>query len=136
MIRNIDHVGIAVRDLATAVPVYERLLGTACERIAAVPSQKVRTAFFSLNGVHIELLEATSDDSPIAKFIAKRGEGIHHLALGTDDLSAALERARSAGIESIGAEPTVGAADKRVIFLHPKGLHGVLLELCSGEAAH
>ena len=98
MIKQIDHLGIAVRSLDETVPVYEKALGLRCEHREEVPSQKVRTAFFDVGGVHLELLEPTAPESPIAKFLADRGEGIHHLAFRTDDITSQLEQAAGAGV--------------------------------------
>ncbi len=133
MIQRIDHLGIAVTSLEAAVPLYEKAYGLKCERIEEVPSQKVRTAFFDVGGVHIELLEPMSDDSPIAKFLAKNGEGVHHIAFGTDDIGGQLAQARDAGIRLINEEPVPGAGGKQVAFLHPKSTRGVLTEFCSGK---
>lgn len=130
MIQKIDHLGIAVRSLEETVPFYEKALGLACEGREEVESQKVRTAFFNVGGVHLELLEPTSEDSPIAKFIESKGEGIHHIAFGTDDIGGQLGRARDSGVRLIHEEPFDGAAGKLVAFLHPKSTHGVLTELC------
>jgi methylmalonyl-CoA/ethylmalonyl-CoA epimerase len=102
-----------------------------CERIEEVPSQKVRTAFFSVGEVHLELLEPTSDESPVAKFLAERGEGIHHLAFATDAIAAQLQQAKAAGIRLINETPVPGAGGKQVAFLHPKSTRGVLTELCT-----
>lgn len=132
MINRIDHLGIAVTSLAEAVPVWEKILGVACERIEEVQSQKVKTAFFNVGGVHIELLEPTSPDSPIAKAIASRGEGVHHVAFATDDVAAQLAVAKAAGVKLINETPVPGAGGKQVAFLHPKSMRGVLTELCSG----
>jgi methylmalonyl-CoA/ethylmalonyl-CoA epimerase len=132
MIRRIDHIGIAVRSLADAIPIYEKALGLTCERTEEVPSQKVRTAFFDVAGVHLELLEPTSDESPVGKFLAERGEGIHHLAFGTDDVAGQLARAKAAGLRLIHESPVAGAGGKQVAFLHPKSTCGVLMEFCSG----
>lgn len=132
MIKQIDHLGIAVSSLSEALPIWEKLLGTACERIEEVESQKVRTAFFDVGGVHIELLEPTSPESPIAKAIAARGEGIHHVAFATDDVAGQLAIAKEAGLKLINESPVPGAGGKLVAFLHPKSMRGVLTELCSG----
>ena len=131
MITQIDHLGIAVRKLEDAIPVYERVLGLHCERIEDVPSQKVRTAFFTVGQVHLELLEPTSDDSPVAKFLRERGEGIHHLAFGTDGIGAQLAQAKAGGARLINETPVPGAGGKDVAFLHPKSTLGVLMELCA-----
>jgi methylmalonyl-CoA/ethylmalonyl-CoA epimerase len=132
MITGIDHLGIAVSSLEETVPIYEKALGLTCEKIEEVASQKVKTAFFDVGGTHIELLEPTSDDSPIAKFIAKNGEGIHHIAFATGDVPAALAQAKEAGVRLINEKPVPGAGGKQVAFLHPKSMRGVLTELCSG----
>jgi methylmalonyl-CoA/ethylmalonyl-CoA epimerase len=133
MITRIDHLGIAVRSLAESVKFYETVLGLRCEQLEAVPSQQVRTAMFDLGGTHIELLEPTAPDSPIAQFLERRGEGIHHIALATDDINAQLGRARDAGVRLIHEVPFEGAAGKLVAFLHPKSTHGVLTELCMSK---
>ena len=135
MIKQIDHLGIAVRSLDETVPVYEKALGLRCEHREEVPSQKVRTAFFDVGGVHLELLEPTSPESPIAKFLADRGEGIHHLAFRTDNITEQLAQAAGAGLRLIHEKPFEGAAGKLVAFLHPKSTHGVLTELCASKPA-
>lgn len=135
MITQIDHLGIAVRSLDEAVPVYEKALGLRCEHREEVVSQKVRTAFFDVGGVHLELLEPTSPESPIARFLADRGEGIHHLAFRTDDIAGQLALAANAGVRLINPKPLDGAAGKLVAFLHPKSTHGVLTELCASKPA-
>jgi methylmalonyl-CoA/ethylmalonyl-CoA epimerase len=133
MINHIDHLGIAVRSLDETVPIYEKALGLRCEHREEVPSQKVRTAFFDVGGVHLELLEPTSPESPIAKFLADRGEGIHHIAFRTDDITGQLAQAAGAGVRLIHEKPFEGAAGKLVAFLHPKSTHGVLTELCANK---
>ncbi|GHC05563.1 methylmalonyl-CoA epimerase [Cerasicoccus arenae] len=130
MIQKIDHLGIAVRNLDEATKYYEEALGLKCEGREEVASQKVKTAFFTVGEVHLELLEPTADDSPIAKFLAKNGEGIHHIAFGTDDITGQLSQAADQGIRLIHEVPFEGAADKLVAFLHPKSTHGVLTEFC------
>jgi methylmalonyl-CoA/ethylmalonyl-CoA epimerase len=135
MITQIDHLGIAVRSLDETVPVYEKALGLRCGHREEVPSQKVRTAFFDVSGVHLELLEPTSPDSPIARFLADRGEGIHHLAFRTDNITGQLAQAVGAGVRLINEKPFEGAAGKLVAFLHPKSTHGVLTELCASKPA-
>ncbi len=131
MLKKIDHLGIAVRSLDEAVPYYEKALGLKCEHREEVPSQKVRTAFFSVGEVHLELLEPTAPDSPIAKFLEKNPSGgIHHIAFGTDDINAQLGQAADAGVKLIHEKPFDGAAGKLVAFLHPKSTFGVLTEFC------
>lgn len=131
MITRIDHLGIAVKDLETAVAYYENALGLKCEHREEVPSQKVRTAFFHCGEVHLELLEPMAEDSPIAKFLEKNGEGIHHVAFATDGIEAQLKQAADAGVRLIHEVPFEGAANKMVAFLHPKSTRGVLTELCA-----
>jgi methylmalonyl-CoA/ethylmalonyl-CoA epimerase len=131
MIQKIDHLGIAVKSLDEARKYYEGALRLECEGVEEVASQKVRTAFFSVGGVHIELLEPTSRESPIAKFLEKRGEGIHHIAFATDGIEEELKEVSEAGVKLIHEEPFEGAAGKLVAFLHPKSTHGVLTEFCA-----
>lgn len=132
MIQKVDHIGIAVRSLEESIPYYENALGMKLLKTEEVESQKVKTAFFEAGETHVELLEATSEESPIAKFIEKNGEGIHHVAFGTDDITAQLKQAADAGVRLIHEVPMVGAGGKQVAFLHPKFTHGVLTEFCSG----
>jgi methylmalonyl-CoA/ethylmalonyl-CoA epimerase len=139
MIQSIDHLGIAVRSIDEAVPIYETALGLRCLGREEVASQRVKTAFFDVGGVHLELLEPTAPDSPIAKFLAEKGEGIHHIAFRTDDIKGQLEQAAAGGVRLINAAPFEGAAGKLVAFLHPKSTRGVLTELCAlkpGGNAH
>ncbi len=131
MIRKIDHLGIAVKSLAEAIPLWEKMLGTKCEHIEEVASQKVRTAFLKVGDVYIELLEATSEDSAIAKYIEKNGEGVQHVAFGTDDIVAELAKAKDDGIRLIDESPRPGAGGMDIAFLHPKSTRGVLTEFCS-----
>ncbi|MGB0415474.1 MAG: methylmalonyl-CoA epimerase [Coraliomargarita sp.] len=130
MIQKIDHIGIAVKNLDESIEYYENALGLHCHGKEEVESQKVRTAFFEAGEVHLELLEPTADDSPIAKFLEKNGEGIHHIAFGTDDIEGQLKGASDAGVRLIHEVPFDGAANKLVAFLHPKFTHGVLTEFC------
>lgn len=133
MIQKIDHIGIAVHSLEAAIPFYEKALGLACEHREEIPSQKVRTAFFTTGESHIELLEPTSEDSPIAKFLAKNGEGVHHVAFGTDAILSQLTQAKDAGVQLIHEQPIPGAGNKLIAFLHPKTTHGVLTEFCTPQ---
>ncbi len=131
MITKIDHLGIAVPSLDQAVPYYEKALGLKCEHREEVASQKVRTAFFRVGEVHLELLEPTSPDSPIAKFLEKNPSGgIHHVAFGSSDVAGQLAQASGAGVRLINENPVEGAGCKLVAFLHPKSTFGVLTELC------
>jgi methylmalonyl-CoA/ethylmalonyl-CoA epimerase len=130
MIQALDHIGIAVHSLDEAVVFYRDALGLTASPVEEIASQEVRTVFFNLQGVRIELLEPTSPDSPIARFLEKNGPGIHHLALRTDDITQQLGQASSAGCRLINSTPFIGAEEKSVAFLHPKSCFGVLLELC------
>jgi methylmalonyl-CoA/ethylmalonyl-CoA epimerase len=131
MITKIDHLGIAVPSLDQAVSYYEKALGLKCDRREEVASQKVRTAFFTVGDVHLELLEPTSPESPIAKYLEKNPSGgIHHIAFGTDDVESQLHQASDAGVKLINEKPFDGASGKLVAFLHPKSTFGVLTELC------
>ncbi len=132
MITKIDHLGIAVPSLDQAVPYYEKALGLKCAHREEVPSQKVRTAFFSVGDVHLELLEPTGPDSPIAKFLEKNpAGGIHHIAFASDAIEAQLRQASVAGVRLINDKPVDGAGGKLVAFLHPKSTFGVLTEFCA-----
>lgn len=136
MITKIDHLGIAVHSLDQAVPYYEKALGLKCLRREEVASQKVRTAFFTLGEVHLELLEPTGPESPIAKYLEKNPSGgIHHIAFGTDDVDGQLRQASSAGVKLIHEKAVEGAGGKLVAFLHPKSTFGVLTELCMPKPA-
>jgi methylmalonyl-CoA/ethylmalonyl-CoA epimerase len=133
MIQQIDHLGIVVRNLDESIEYYETALGLHCHGREEVASQKVRTAFFVVGDVHLELLEPTSEDSPIAKFLEKNGEGIHHIAFAVDNIEGQLKQAAAAGVRLIHEVPFVGAADKLVAFLHPKSTRGVLTEFCQSK---
>ncbi len=130
MLTKIDHIGFAVHSIARARVLYEEALGLVCEGVEEVAAQKVRTAFFRLGETRIELLEPTAPDSPIARFLEKRGEGIHHIGYQSDDLDRDLARARDQGCTLINPEPVTGAGGRRIAFLHPRSTHGVLTELC------
>lgn len=129
MIR-IDHIGIAVRNMTDSNELFRKLLGEAHFKIEAVESEKVATSFFHIGESKIELLEASDPESPIAKFIEKRGEGIHHIAFEVDDIRAEVERLEAEGFVPLNREPKRGADNKWVVFLHPKSSNGVLVELC------
>ncbi|WP_149273606.1 methylmalonyl-CoA epimerase [Pareuzebyella sediminis] len=127
---KIEHIGIAVKDLETSNLLFQRLLGTAHYKIEEVASEGVRTSFFKVGNQKIELLEALVAESPIAKFIAQRGEGIHHIAFSVKDIIAEVKRLSSEGFVVLNEKPMRGADNKWVVFLHPKGVNGVLVELC------
>jgi methylmalonyl-CoA/ethylmalonyl-CoA epimerase len=127
---KIDHIGIAVRNLAESNELIRKLLGEAHYKIETVDSEKVATSFFRVGESKIELLEATDPESPIAKYLEKRGEGIHHIAFEVDDIRAEIERLEKEGFIPLNREPKRGADNKWVAFLHPKSTNGVLVELC------
>lgn len=127
---HIEHIGIAVKSIDTSKSYYEEVLGMECYAVEEVPDQKVKTAFFKIGQTKIELLEATSEESTIAKFIEKRGEGIHHIAYAVDNVAECLKEAEAKGIQLIDKTPRKGADGLSIAFLHPKATGGVLTELC------
>lgn len=133
--KRIEHLGIAVNDLATAIPLYEALLNTNCYKQEEVVSEGVKTAFFQVGESKIELLEASNPASPIAKFLQKNGPGFHHVAFEVDDIESELERLQKAGFVLIHEVPKDGADNKRIAFLHPKSSGGLLVELCQEKSA-
>jgi methylmalonyl-CoA/ethylmalonyl-CoA epimerase len=128
--KSLEHIGIAVSNLQAGIELYERLLNTRCYKTEVVESEGVTTAFFQTGAAKVELLEATSPDSPISRFIAKRGDGIHHIAFEVEDIRAEMQRLRDAGFQLLSDEPKPGADNKIVCFVHPKSAGGVLVELC------
>lgn len=127
---KVEHIGIAVKELSATVPLYEKLLNTQCYKTEIVESEKVNTAFFRQGETKIELLESSEPDGVIAKFIEKKGEGIHHIAFDVEDIYAEMERLKGEGFILLNEKPKDGADNKLVCFLHPKGTNGVLVELC------
>jgi methylmalonyl-CoA/ethylmalonyl-CoA epimerase len=127
---KLDHIGIAVNQLKTSIPLYERLLGAYCYKTEQVDSEAVDTAFFLQNGAKIELLESLDPNGPIAKFIGKKGEGLHHIAFEVPDILAEMERLKKEGFTLLNEAPKMGADNKLVCFVHPKDAGGVLIELC------
>lgn len=127
---HIEHLGIAVRSLETSIPIYEKLLNTKCYKQEVVESEHVITAFFQTANNKIELLQATSQESTIAKFIEKRGEGMHHVAYSVNDIHTEMERLRTEGFRLLNEVPKRGADNKLICFIHPKDTSGVLMELC------
>lgn len=128
--KNVEHIGIAVRSLQTSIPLFESLLNTTCYKTESVTSEKVNTAFFQQGETKIELLESSDPDGVIAKFIDKKGEGIHHIAFEVANIHEEMMRLTEAGFQLLQAEPKRGADNKWVCFLHPKGTNGVLVEIC------
>lgn len=127
---HIEHIGIAVKSLETAIPYYEQVLGLKCYNIEEVADQKVKTAFFKIGQTKLELLESTSPEGTIAKFIEKRGEGVHHIAFATKNIQACLDDASAKGVKLIDSTPRKGAEGLNIAFLHPKSTMGVLTEIC------
>ncbi len=130
MINKIEHIGIAVKNLEQSNELFSKLFGKDHYKVEKVESENVSTSFFMLGDTKIELLEATSPDSAIAKFIEKKGEGIHHIAYDVDDVYAEMKRLQEEGFELINKEPKKGADNKLICFLHPKSTNGILVELC------
>ena len=128
--KKIEHIGIAVKNLKVSNKIYEKLLGVASYKEEEVATEGVKTSFFQVGPNKIELLEATNEDSPVAKFIEKRGEGIHHIAFDVEDILEEMERLKQEGFVLLNEKPKKGADNKWVAFLHPKETNGVLVELC------
>jgi methylmalonyl-CoA/ethylmalonyl-CoA epimerase len=125
-----EHIGIAVKDLAISIPLFEKLLNSQCYKTELVESEKVQTAFFKTGDTKVELLESSDADGVIAKFIEKKGEGLHHIAFEVEDIHAEMERCKKEGFVLLSETPKKGADNKLICFLHPKSTAGVLIELC------
>ena len=130
MIKNIEHIGIAVKDVKESNKLFEKLFGKPHYKTELVETDDVKTSFFQIGSNKIELLEATNEDSPIAKFINNKGEGIHHIAFEVDDIELEIKRLQEEGFKVLNEIPKKGADNKMVAFLHPKSTNGVLIELC------
>ena len=130
MMLNIDHIGIAVKKLANAVPLYERLLNSQCYKTEVVQGENVTTSFLATGQTKIELLQSNTAEGVIANFIAKKGEGIHHIAFEVDNIELEMARLKSEGFTLLSEKPKLGADNKLVCFIHPKEVHGVLIEIC------
>lgn len=131
--KYIEHIGIAVNNIEESISYYEDILGLTCYAIEEVPDQKVKTAFFLLGQTKIELLQTTDPDGPIGKFIAKKGEGIHHIAFAVENIEDKLTELDEKGVQLIDKVPRNGAEGLSIAFLHPKSTHGVLTELCEDK---
>ena len=127
---KIEHIGIAVKDLSISVPLFEKLLNRQCYKTELVETEKLNTAFFQQGETKIELLESSDPDGVLAKFIERKGEGLHHIAFDVTDIKAEMKRLQDEGFVLLNEEPKTGADNKLVCFLHPKGTNGVLIELC------
>ena len=128
--RKVEHIGIAVKDLDISIPLFSQLLGSPCYKTEEVVSEQVTTAFFQKGETKIELLQGLTPDSIITRYVEKKGEGMHHIAFEVDDIHAEMERLAAAGFTLLNEEPKLGADNKLICFLHPKGTNGVLIELC------
>jgi len=128
--QKVEHIGIAVKSLRSSIPLFEKLLNSSCYKTEQLESEKVSTAFFKVGETKIELLESFDEDGVIARFIEKKGEGIHHVAFEVSDIRAEMERLKEQGFTVLNETPLRGADDKLVCFLHPKTTNGVLVELC------
>ncbi len=127
---RVEHIGIAVKELSVSIPLFEKLLNTPCYKQEEVDSEQVQTAFFRQGETKIELLEATGPDSAIAKFLEKKGEGMHHIAFEVEDIHAEMKRLQQEGFVLLQETPKKGADNKLICFLHPKHSNGVLIEIC------
>ena len=127
---TLEHIGIAVKSIAESDELYQRLLGSPPYKHEEVPSQMVVTSFFTAGATKVELLQATEDDSPIQRFIDKKGEGLHHIAFEVNDIRSEMQRLRNEGFEILQDEPSIGADNKWVCFIHPRSANGVLIEIC------
>jgi len=134
VLRKIEHLGIAVESIQESLKIYEALLGTSCYKIETVVSEGVKTAFLQVGESKIELLEATDPDSPIGKFLSKKGKGIHHIAFDVENVASEIVRLQEAGFELIHTTAKSGADNKLIAFLHPKSTEGVLVELCQEKS--
>jgi methylmalonyl-CoA/ethylmalonyl-CoA epimerase len=130
---HIEHIGIAVADLSKSIEFYEKVFGLKCYSLEEVPEQKVRTAFFMVGQTKIELLESSDPEGPIGKFIASKGEGIHHIAFAVNDIEEKLKHAEESGVRLIDTKPRKGAEGLDIAFLHPKSTGGVLIEICEDK---
>jgi methylmalonyl-CoA/ethylmalonyl-CoA epimerase len=131
--KKIEHIGIAVKDLEVSNVLFAKLFGKPCYKIESVESEGVKTSFFDAGPNKIELLEGTNENSPITKFVEKRGEGIHHIAFAVDDIAGEVKRLKEEGFTILNETPKKGADNKLVVFLHPKTTNGVLIELCQDD---
>jgi methylmalonyl-CoA/ethylmalonyl-CoA epimerase len=134
VVEKISHIGIAVKDIVASTALFQSLFGRGPDQAEDVPEHKVRTAMFAVGASSIELTQALDPESPIAKFIEKRGEGIHHVSFLVDDIEAELDRLKAAGFQLIDERPRLGADGHRVAFLHPKSTNGVLIEISQKHA--
>ena len=134
-LKKIEHIGIAVKSIESALPYWEKVLGLKCYNIEEVSEQKVKTAFLKVGETKIELLEPTSEESTVAKFLEKRGEGFHHIAYAVDNIEGALAKCEAAGAVLLDKTPRMGAEGLSIAFLHPKSTGGILTELCEDKNA-
>ena len=133
---KVEHIGIAVKDFTKAVPLYEKLLNSTCYKQELVETEQVNTAFFTSGDTKIELLESLTPDGVIAKFIERKGEGLHHIAFEVEDIKAEMARLKAEGFLLLNEQPKPGADNKLVCFIHPKSTGGVLVELCQENPSH
>ena len=133
--KHIEHIGIAVKDLEVSIPLFEKLLNANCYKTESVASEQVDTAFFKTGETKIELLQSITNDGVIARFIEKKGEGLHHIAFDVPDIREEMKRLKDAGFVLLSEEPKNGADNKLVCFLHPKNTNGVLIEICQEKPA-
>lgn len=133
MVKKVDHIGIAVKNLEETLKFYEGVLGLKCGGTEVIDEQKVKVAFLPIGDTEVELLESTDAEGPISRYIEKKGEGIQHIAYRVDDIEKAIEEMKAKGIRMIDEKPRYGAGGAKIAFLHPKSTYGVLIELCERE---
>jgi len=133
MVKKVDHIGVAVKNLEETLKFYEGVLGLKCGGTEVIEEQKVKVAFLPIGDTEIELLESTDEEGPISRYIEKKGEGIQHIAYRVDDIEKAIEEMKAKGIRMIDEKPRYGAGGAKIAFLHPKSTYGVLIELCERD---
>ncbi len=133
--KQVEHIGIAVKDLAVSVPLFEKLMNSICYKTETVNSEQVKTAFLKTGETKIELVQSLTNDGVISKFIEKKGEGLHHIAFEVEDIRAEMKRLKAEGFVLLSEEPKSGADNKLVCFLHPKNTNGVLIEICQEKTS-
>jgi methylmalonyl-CoA/ethylmalonyl-CoA epimerase len=126
---RLDHIAVAVADIAAAVDSYEQKLGLHCEKIEAVPDERAKVAFFDLGGAHLELITPLDPEAPLQRSLEKRGEGLHHICLEVEDIERTMAALRDKGVTLVKDKPSIGAGGNKVVFIHPKSMNGVLIEL-------
>jgi methylmalonyl-CoA/ethylmalonyl-CoA epimerase len=126
---KLDHIAVAVKDMKASVEDFEAKLGMRCERIEDVPDERAQVAFFDIGGAHLELITPLDPEAPLQRSLDQRGEGLHHICLVVEDIEKTVSAMRAAGLRTVTEKPNIGAGGRKIIFVHPKAMHGVLIEL-------